>query len=330
MLNRRELIAGMGLLACPFVMGGCESRLSGFLSSSDTHPDGYPTVEAVRFIGSYLADRTNGRLDVKVFPGGQFGSETDTLEIASFGGLDMTRVNLAPLNSIEGTTIALSLPFIFRSTSHMRRVVDSEIGDEVLASLARHGLIGLCIYDSGERSVYNNRRPIVTPDDLRGLKLRVPASDLYIAMINALGANAVPIPLGEVYQALAQGVIDGAENNWPSLESGRHYEVAPFYSLTNHLMTPEVLVMGKPTWDGLTQAEQLLVREAAKASVDVMRQAWDQRVNDARAALVNAGIRINAVDPEPFAERMKPVWNRFIVTDRQRSQVARILAMAEA
>ena len=329
MIDRRQLISGAGLLACSLALGACESRLAGLLTSSDTHPDGYPTVEAVKFIHRYLADRTNGELGVKVFPGGQFGSESDTLEIASFGGLDMTRVNLAPLNSIEPATLALSLPFIFRSTEHMRRVVDSEIGDEVLASLSRHNLIGLCFYDSGERSVYNNRRPIITPEDMRGLKLRVPASDLYIAMINALDANAVPIPLGEVYQALAQGVIDGAENNWPSLEVGRHFEVAPFYSLTNHLMTPEVLVMGKPTWDNLSAGERSLVREAAKASVKVMRKEWDKRVAGAQAALAKAGLKINEVDREQFAQRMKPVWDRFIVTDAQRSQVAGIMAMAK-
>ena len=242
-ISRRSLLAGGVALSAAAVLPGCKRIMSGLLTSADAHPADYPTVRAVEFMGRYLAEQTGGRLGIKVFPGGQLGSETDTLEITSFGGLDINRVNFAPLNSVEPMTLPFSLPFVFDSVDHLRRVVDSEVGDEVLAAMEPHALIGLCIYDSGARNFYNTRRPIRTPADMAGLKLRVPASDLYVAMVNAMGANAVPIPYNEVYQSLAQGVIDGAENNWPSFVSARHYEVANYFSVTEHLLTPEALLM---------------------------------------------------------------------------------------
>ncbi|WP_235901062.1 TRAP transporter substrate-binding protein [Pontixanthobacter aquaemixtae] len=303
--------------------------MSGMLTGADAHPATYPTVRAVEFMGRYLAERTNGRLGIKVYAGGQLGNETDTLEITSFGGIDLNRVNFAPLNSIEPMTLPFSLPFIFDSVSHMRRVVDSEVGNEVLASLEQHKLIGLCIYDSGARSFYNVRRAITQPSDMEGLKIRVPASDLYIAMVNALGANAVPIPFGEIYQSLAQGVIDGAENNWPTFVGERHYEVAGYLSLTQHLLTPEALVMSKVSWDRLSAEDQALLREAAKASVIEMRRLWDIRVDEAKAAVAASDVKVNEVDTQPFADLMRPVWDQFITSPAQQSVVERVLEMKE-
>ncbi|MDR7102950.1 tripartite ATP-independent transporter DctP family solute receptor [Croceicoccus sp. BE223] len=224
-------------------------------------------------------------------------------------------------------TLPFSLPFVFRSVGHMRNVVDSDIGDEVLASLEPHGLIGLYIYDSGARSFYNIREPIRTPADMKGLKLRVPASDLAIAMVNALGANAVPIPFGEIYQALAQGVIDGAENNWPTFVGERHYEVARFFSLSRHQFTPEALVMSRNRWDRLSPADRALVREAAKASVPYMRTLWDRRVAEAKAVIAASGVGVNEVDRDAFAALMTPVRDQFITTPSQKSVVRRIAAI---
>jgi tripartite ATP-independent transporter DctP family solute receptor len=255
------------------------------------------------------------------------GAERDTLEITSFGGIDFNRIALAPLNSIEPLTIVPALPFLFEDEAHMRRALDGEPGRQVLASLSRHGLIGLAFYDSGARSFYNTKRPIERPEDMRGLKLRVQNSDLYVALIRALGADATPMDLGEVYQALAQGVVDGAENNWPSYQSGRHYEVAPFYSLTNHVIAPEVLLMAKESWDDLTSADQEIVLASARDSVPYMRQLWDARVNAAREALIADGVRLNQVETGPFRERMRPVWDSFVVTAEQRSLMESILAM---
>lgn len=329
-ISRRGLIAGGLSLGAVAALPACKPIISNLFTSADAHPADYPTVRAVEFMGQFLAERTGGRLGVKVFAGGQLGSETDTLEITSFGGIDFTRVNFAPLNSIEPMTLPFCLPFVFDGVDHMRRVVDSDVGDEVLAAMEPHGLIGIAIYDSGARSFYNVTRAIASPADIKGMKIRVPPSDLYVAMVNALGANAVPIPFGEIYQSLAQGVIDGAENNWPTFVGERHYEVANYLSLTGHLLTPEALVMSKIGWDALSAQDKALVREAGKASVIEMRRLWDQRVEEAQATIAASKVQVNEVDKEPFAALMRPVWDQFITSPQQKSVVERILAMREA
>ena len=322
-LSRRQLIVGGLALAA----AGCSDSGATILLGTDTHPSDYPTVKAFRYFGQLVEQRTGGRLKLKLLPGGQLGAERDTLEITSFGGIDLNRVNLAPLNSIEPLTIVPSLPFLFEDEAHMRRAIDGEPGRRVLASIEKHGMIGLCFYDSGARSFYNVKRPILSPDDMRGLKIRVQNSDLYVAMIRALGADATPMDLGEVYQGLVQGVVDGAENNWPSYETGRHFEVAPYYSLTEHVMAPEVLLMAKTTWDDLSPADRQIVASSARESVPYMRRLWDARVAEARRTLASAGVRANAVDPEPFRQRMRPVWDAFVTTPEQREVVEMIRAM---
>ena len=326
-LNRRALLAtGASALA----LSGC-SRDSRVLLSSDTHPSDYPTVRAVSHMADILREESDGRLDIKIYSGGQLGSERDTLEITTFGGLDLNRVNLAPLNAIEPLTTLPSLPFLFQSTRHLRATLDGDIGEQILASLEKHNLIGLCYYDSGERSFYNTRGPIRTPDDMAGMKIRVQNSDLYVAMIRALGADATPMALGEVYQSLVQGVIDGAENNWPSYESGRHFEAAPYYSLTRHVMAPEILVMSTNRWRKLSPADRDLVKSAALRSVPVMRDLWDQRVEEARTRLLAADVQVNEVDDlSAFQTRMQPVWDRFVQSPEQEDLVMRITALADA
>ena len=320
-IPRRTLLAG-GLAA---MAAGCSRRLGGgVLTATDTHVRDYPTVQAVIRFGELVEEATGGRLSLRMYAGGQLGNERDTLEITTFGGLDFNRVNLAPLNSIEPLTRVAALPFLFTSTEHMRGTLDGPIGEEILASLEPHGLIGLCFYDSGARSFYNTRGPITSPDDMRGLKLRVPGSDLYIAMVQSLGADAVPMPLDEVYQSLAQGVIDGAENNWPSFESGRHFEVARYYSLTRHLLAPEVFVMSKRRWDTLSQEDRAIIRQAAKQSVPYMRELWDAQVAKSKAIIMGSGVEVNEIDPAPFAQRMRGMWDEFLTTPRQREMVRQI------
>lgn len=326
-VSRRTLLAtGSASLA----LAGCGQTGQRPLLSSDTHPADYPTVQAVQHMAKLLREETGGRLDIRIYSGGQLGSERDTLEITTFGGLDLNRVNLAPLNAIEPMTTTPSLPFLFRSQDHLHATLDGEMGDEILASLEPHNLIGLCFYDSGERSFYNTKRPILTPDDMNGMKIRVQNSDLYVSMIRALGADATPMSLGEVYQSLVQGVIDGAENNWPSYESGRHFEAAPYYSLTRHVMAPEILVMSLSRWRKLSEEDRTLVRSAAKRSVPVMRQLWNERVEGARTRLIEAGVEVNEVaDLAAFQERMRPVWERFVTTPQQKDLVDRIVALGE-
>ncbi len=298
------------------------------LRSADTHADGYPTVEAVEHMAELVHERTDGRILIQVFPGRQLGEERDTIEQTIIGAIDLNRVNLAPLNNIVPETAVPGLPFLFRSIEHMRAVVDGPIGDEILAAMEPHGMIGLAFYDSGARSFYNTVRPIRAPDDMEGLRIRVQNSDLFVAMVEALGANATPMEFGQVYDAIRTGVIDGAENNWPSYESTRHFEVAQHYTLDQHSMSPEVLVASKTSWERLAPEDREIIRQAARESVPVMRALWDERVASAQATVTAAGNEIiEDVDKEPFIEAMQPVYDRFVTDATLRDLVERIRAV---
>ncbi len=328
MTSRRRVLQTLaatglsGLSAC-----GADS-LSRPLYATDHHQEGYPTVEAVKAMSKNLSQKTDGRLSVKVYAGGQLGSERDTLEITIFGGIDINRVNAAPLNSIAPMTVVPCLPFLFENQAHLHRVLDGAPGETILSSLEDHGLIGLCFYDSGMRSFYNTKKPIRSPDDMGGMKFRVQNSDVYVSMINALGADATPMYLGEVYQSLVQGVIDGAENNWPSYEAGRHFEVAKYYSMTRHVMAPEILVMSLHRWRSLSDADKLAVQQSAKESVLTMRTLWNQRVEQARETVIASGVEINEVDNiEEFSGLMKPLWQRKTPLTKQQQLVEEIISM---
>ncbi|PKQ05419.1 MAG: C4-dicarboxylate ABC transporter [Alphaproteobacteria bacterium HGW-Alphaproteobacteria-10] len=323
MTTRRTLLAAAAALA--FGLGAAQAQT--ILKSADTHPDGYPTVEAVKYMGTLLAERTAGRLGIEVFHSRQLGEEKDTIEQTRFGVIDLNRINLAPLNNLAPETQIPALPFVFRSVEHMRKVMDGEIGDEILKALEPHGLIGLAYYDSGARSFYNSKKPIVTPADMAGMKIRVQQSDLFIAVMKALGANATPMPFGEVFSALQTGVIDGAENNWPSYESTRHFEAARYYSLSEHSMSPEVLVMSKIAWDKLTPEDQATVKQAAKDSVSRMRELWEANEKSSEAIVRAGGAQINAVDKAPFIAAMGPVYDQFVTDDKLKSLLARIQAV---
>ncbi len=317
----------MALAALP----GCRGPTSTVqLNAADTHPAGYPTVEALRHMARQLASRTGGRLNIKTYPGSILGQEKDTLEITIFGGIDLNRVSLAPLNSIVPETLVPTLPFVFRSTAHMRASMDGAPGEKILNAMKPYGLIGLCFFDSGARSFYTTERPITVPEDMRGLKIRVQSSDMFVAMVDALGANATPMDFGEVYQGLLQGTVDGAENNWPSYESTRHFEAAKYYSLTEHVMSPEVLVMSARRWAKLDTTDQELLIECARDSVAVMRKLWDQRVDSARAAAIKSGVVVTTPEREAFRDRVRPVWDRFLSTSPLRMLAEEIDAVSEA
>jgi tripartite ATP-independent transporter DctP family solute receptor len=209
----------------------------------------------------------------------------------------------------------------------MRKTMDGAIGDQILAAFVPHDMVGLAFYDSGARSFYNSKRPIRTVEDMKGLKIRVQQSDMFIALVGALGANATPMPFGEVYSALQTGVIDGAENNWPSYESTRHFEVAKHYSMTEHSMTPEVLVMSKKSFDKLAAPDQAIVRTAAKESVAKMRELWEAREKSARAKVEGAGSMITSVDKAAFIAAMKPVYDRFVTDAKLKALLASIQAV---
>ena len=287
--------------------------------SADTHnADDYPTVAAVRYMSTLLEKSSGGKHKIKVFNKQALGTEKETIDQVKIGALDFTRVNVGPMNGVCPLTQVPTMPFLFSSIAHMRKSLDGPIGDEILKSCEAVGFVGLAFYDSGARSIYA-KKAIKTVADAKGLKIRVQQSDLWVALISAMGANATPMPYGEVYTGLKTGLIDAAENNIPSFDTAKHVEAVKVYSKTEHSMAPEILVMSKVVYDKLPKAEQDMIRAAAKESVAFERQKWDEQEAKSLANVKAAGAEIVEVDKKSFQAVMGPVYEKFMVTpDRKR------------
>ena len=313
----------VGMLACSGLSLHMTAHATDF-RSTDIHPDGYPTVDAVKYMGTVLNKLSNGKHTIKVFNNSALGAEKDTIEQTKIGALAMTRVNIAPMNNICPTTVVPTMPFLFNSKEHMRHVLDGPIGEEILKSCEAQGFIGLAYYDSGSRSMYTVKKPIKTLADMKGMKVRVQQSDLWVSLLEAMGANATPMPFGEVYTGLTTGLVDAAENNYPSYESSRHFEVAKFYAKTEHSMAPEVLLFSKKIWDTLTPEDQKEIRQAAKESVPYMRKLWDEREEKSLAIVKAAGAQVTEVEKPAFQAAMKPVYDKFITDAKLKDLIKRI------
>jgi tripartite ATP-independent transporter DctP family solute receptor len=317
-------IRSLALCACIALSAPAGARE---FRSADVHPADYPTVLAVKFMGEQLAAQTDGRLGIKVYPNSALGSERDTIEQLRIGGLDMMRINVAPLNNVVPETIVPALPFLFRSEDHMHAALDGPVGEQILAAMEGQGMIGLAFYDSGARSIYAASKPVKTLADVSGMKIRVQQSDLFVAMVEALGANPTPMPYGEVYTALKTGIVDAAENNFPSYESSRHFEAAKYYTLTEHSMAPEVLVFSKVIWDTLSADYQALIRKTAKESVPHMRKLWDEREAKARQTVEAGGAEIFPLeDRQAWVDAMQPVYAKFAGTPELQALVQQVQA----
>lgn len=292
--------------------------------SADVHPEDYPTVMAVKYMSDIIKQKTGGKHSIKVYTGNALGGEKDTIEQTKIGALDLVRINVAPMNNICPETMVPTMPFLFRSKEHMRKVLDGPVGDEILKACAAQGFVGLAFYDSGSRSLYTVKKPVKSLADAKGLKIRVQQSDLWVSLLQAMGANATPMPYGEVYTALKTGLVDGAENNWPSYDTSKHHEVAKFYSQTEHSMAPEMLLMSKKIWDTLTPDEQKIFQAAAKESVPYMRKLWDEKEKKSYDLVVKAGAQVIDVDKRSFQDAMKPVYDKFIVDAKLKDMVKRV------
>jgi len=292
--------------------------------SADVHPEDYPTVMAVKYMSDIISQKTGGKHSIKVYTGNALGGEKDTIEQTKIGALDLVRINVAPMNNICPETMVPTMPFLFRSKEHMRKVLDGPVGDEILKACAAQGFVGLAFYDSGSRSLYTVKKPVKSLADAKGLKIRVQQSDLWVSLLQAMGANATPMPYGEVYTALKTGLVDGAENNWPSYDTSKHHEVAKFYSQTEHSMAPEMLLMSKKIWDTLTPDEQKIFQAAAKESVPYMRKLWDEKEKKSYDLVVKAGAQVIEVDKKSFQDAMKPVYDKFIVDAKLKDMVKRV------
>jgi tripartite ATP-independent transporter DctP family solute receptor len=272
----------------------------------------YPTVQGLIRMGDLLNEWTGGRISIEVYPSKQLGEEKETIEQTQLGVIDITRVSVGPVGEIVPELNVVALPYIFRSEEHCNKVVDGAIGDELLAKVEAHGFIGLGWYASGQRSFYNTKKPIRSLDDLKGMKFRVMQNELFVNMVAALGASATPMAYGEVYTALSTGVIDGAENNFPSYLTSNHYEVAKYYTLDEHLRVPEIILFSKKTWDGLSASDQKLIKKASDESVPYQRDEWTKKVEEALVQLKAAGCEIiTEIDKQPFIDSMDEVYAKY-------------------
>jgi tripartite ATP-independent transporter DctP family solute receptor len=292
---------------------------------SDTQAADYPTVQALEVMAREVEEKTRGRHRIRVFHSRQLGEEKETIEQTRVGAIDLNRTNVAPIGSLIPSANVLALPFLFRSFDHLHKVLDQGLGDEILTGFQRYGFVGLAYYDSGARSIYNSVRPVRSLADLKGLRIRVQQSDLMLSTIRALGAEPIELPYGQVLTGLQAKLIDGAENNWPSYVTTDHYKLARFYTLTEHTMGPEVLVMSLRAWESLSAEDQTVFREAARKSSTFMRQLWTSWEDRSRQQAKAAGSEIVAdIDKRPFEQAMKDIYAQAVTDPDSRQLVERI------
>ena len=294
---------------------------------AEVHAKDYPTNQALAHMSQQLSAATNGKDSVKVFADGALGSEKDTVEQVKIGALDMVRVSSAVFNGIVPESLIPSLPFIFRDVNHLRETMYGPQGEKILASFEKAGFVGLAMYESGARSLYA-KKPIRTLADTKGMKVRVIPSDLMVGLVTQMGASATPMPFGEVYTGLKTGLLDAAENNYPSYDEAKHFESAPFYSETMHVMTPEVLVFSKKIWETLTPNEQAGIRKSAKASVPFYVKLWEAKEKESKETVVKGGAKIipsSEIDRKGFMAAEKPVWDKFASTPELKALVQEIV-----
>ncbi|MEP7181402.1 MAG: TRAP transporter substrate-binding protein [Betaproteobacteria bacterium] len=316
-----------GALAVTALAFTATAAMAGTFRSADVHPKDYPTVMAVNFMGEQLSKATGGKDTVKVFTDSSLGSEKDTVEQVKIGALDMVRVNTSAFHGIVPESMIPSLPFLFRDIEHFRKTMYGPAGDKILAAFDKAGFVALVMYESGARSMYA-KKPIRNLADLKGLKVRVQPSDLWVGLVSALGASATPVPYAEVYTGLKTGLIDAAENNYPSYETAKHFESAPVYSETMHVMAPEVVVFSKKKWDTLTPQEQGALRKAAKDSIPYYVKLWEAKEKSSKEAVIKGGAKIvpaAEIDRKAFVEAEKPVWDKFAATPEMKALVAEIV-----
>lgn len=308
MTDRRQFLAGLAGACAAGAFAGARGDVGPrVLTATDVHVKDYPTVQAVRWIGEQLERETDGRLRLRQYHSSQLGRESEAIDMARFGAIDITRVYSGALNNAFPLTQALCLPYVFDSVPHLRRAIDGDVGAQVLHSFQARGLVGLAIYDSGPRCFYNIKHPIVEPADLHGLKIRVPVSDIFIRMMRLFGANPTPLPLGEVFSAMETHMIDGAENNIRSFQSSRHFEAARYWSQSEHSYAPDVLLMSRRTLDELAPRDRDRLIGLARESVTVMRGLWAQQEEAARREVADSGVRFNDVDIPAFRAAAQPL-----------------------
>ncbi len=303
-MRRLLLIAVLALALAGCGADGPDARRLKLAHGLDTK---HPVHRAMVHMAQVLEQRSAGRLRIEIHPGGQLGSEKDLVELLQVGSIALTKVSASPLEGFAPQMEVFSIPYVFRDRGHFMRFLDSAAGRDLLLTLESVRLRGLTYYDAGSRSFYTTGVPVHSPADVEGLKIRVQQSRTSVRMISALGGAATPIAWGELYTALQQGIVDGAENNPPSFYLSRHFEVARYYSLDEHTAVPDVLLVSKPVWDSLSPEEQTWLQDAADASAQLQRELWQQATAEAMAAVKAAGVTVIEPDKAAFREAVRPM-----------------------
>lgn len=307
------------------LIGGCKSeKKHRTLKLAHGLNTEHPVHKAMVFMAKRVSEISEGRMEIKIYPGGQLGPERTCVELLQIGSLDMTKVSAAVMEGFVPSFRVLGLPYIFRGKEHAHQVLDGEIGKDLLLEGTNSWLRGLCFYDAGSRSFYTKEQPVRSPADLKGLKIRVMKSNTAVNMVRAFGGSPTPISWGELYTALQGGVVDGAENNPPSFYLSHHYEVCKYYSLNEHTTVPDVLLISTHTWNKLTSKEKEWLGQAVKESVVLQRKLWEESVKEALDAVSKAGVEIIYPDKKPFAKKVEKLIDSYQSNEELYSYIQRI------
>ncbi len=291
-----------------------------------TLPTSHPVHQGMEVFAKKVKEDSEGKLTVKIFPDGQLGTEREVLELLQIGSIAMTKVSAATMANFAPEYKVTGVPYLFRDREHLFKVLEGKTGENILLSGSEYLLRGLCFYDAGSRSFYTKNKPIKIPADLDGLKIRVMNHQMSVDMVNEMGGSATPMAYGELYTALQQGVVDGAENNPPSFVTSRHYEICKYYTLDEHSSVPDVLVMGTKYWETLTAKEQDLIKEAAKFSSKAQQEFWRKNVEECMVKLKAADVEIFKPEKSLFAESSKAVLSNFIKDPKMKKIIDEIKA----
>lgn len=291
-----------------------------------TLPISHPVHQGIEVFAEALLEESKGKLAIKIFPDGQLGTEREVLELLQIGSIAMTKVSAATMSNFAPEYKVMGVPYLFRDKTHLFNVLEGKTGEDILEAGSDYLLRGLCFYDAGSRSFYTKEKPIQSPDDLKGLKIRVMNHQMSVDMVNEMGGAATPMAYGELYTALQQGVVDGAENNPPSFVTSGHYEVCKYYSLDEHSSIPDVLVIGTRYWNNLSKEEQGWMRKAAKKSAEAQKEFWRKNVEECLATLKEADVEIIRPEKSPFAEKTKTVLEEFSKDPKMKKLIEEIQA----
>ncbi len=321
----RSLLIGPLLL---LFLAGCRQQQEGeVLKLAHGLDPSHPVHQAMVYMADRCKEISKGKLSIDIYPSGQLGSEQQCVELLQIGSLAITKVSAAVMESFTEDFKVLGLPYVFRSKEHSFKVLDGEIGDELLLSTEPFWIRGLCFFDAGSRSFYTIDTPINHPDDLKGLKIRVMKSITAMEMVKAQGGSPTPISWGELYTALQSGVVDGAENNPPSFYTSHHYEVCKYYCLNEHTMVPDVLIIGLKAWEKLSEQERTWLQQAADESVPVQRELWAASEKESLEIVEEAGVTIIYPDKEPFSQKVTELLESYQENERLYELITRIRAV---